>query len=206
MNTATGSKNVCTYSKSNLRLTVKSISDAPEVNNPETSELSKTPSEFVHQKPVPFQVATRSSGRLAKRPRRDISPPSSPPKKSCMLLDSYVIRLLVVSGSTKITNNEICLLKFYFNWQVYFFVKGPFKCYVTLIFWKLDPHPPPRNANNIKHYTFVTLFSRKSDTPHPHLRYVTLEWPLILKCRVLVSVSHVAIGESSNLLNQICGF
>ena len=39
---------------------------------------------------------------------------------------------------------------------------------------------PPRNAaaNNIEHYTFVTLFSRKSDTPHPHLRYVTLEWPL----------------------------
>ena len=58
--------------------------------------------------------------------------------------------------------------------------KGPFKCYVTLFFWKLDPHPPPRNANNIEHYTFVTLFSRKSDTPHPHLRYVTLEWPLSL--------------------------
>ena len=56
---------------------------------------------------------------------------------------------------------------------------GPFKWYVTLFFWKLDPHPPPRNANNIEHYTFVTLFSRKSDTPHPHLRYVTLEWPLM---------------------------
>ena len=56
---------------------------------------------------------------------------------------------------------------------------GPFKCYITLFFWKLDPHPPPRNANNIEHYTFVTLCSRKSDTPpHPHLRYVTLEWPL----------------------------
>ena len=56
--------------------------------------------------------------------------------------------------------------------------KGPFKCYVTLFFWKLDPHPPLRNANNIEHYTFVMLFSRKSDTPHPHLRYITLEWPL----------------------------
>ena len=64
-----------------------------------------------------------------------------------------------------------------------FLCQGPFKCYVTLFFWKLDPHPPPRNgtnANNIEHYTFVMLFSRKSDTPYPHLRYVTLEWPLIL--------------------------
>ena len=48
---------------------------------------------------------------------------------------------------------------------------------MRMLFWQLDPHPPPRNANNIEHYTFVTLFSRKSDTPHPHLRYVTLEWP-----------------------------
>ena len=43
--------------------------------------------------------------------------------------------------------------------------KGPFKCYVTLFFLKLDPHPPPRNANNTEHYTFITLFSRKSDPP-----------------------------------------
>ncbi len=61
------------------------------------------------------------------------------------------------------------------------FTKGPFKCYVTLFFCKLDPHPPPRNANNIEHYTFVTFFSGKSDTPHPHMRYVTLEWPLKTK-------------------------
>ena len=47
---------------------------------------------------------------------------------------------------------------------------GPFKCYVTLFFWKVDPHPPPRNANNIEHYTFVTIFSRKSDTPPSALR------------------------------------
>ena len=54
---------------------------------------------------------------------------------------------------------------------------GPFKCYVTLFFWKLDPHPPPHNANNIEPYTFVMLFL--CDThPHPHLRYVTREWPL----------------------------
>ena len=58
-----------------------------------------------------------------------------------------------------------------------FICMAPFECYVTLIFWKMDPHQPPRNANNIEHYTFVTLFSRKADTPHPHLCYVTLEWP-----------------------------
>ena len=55
---------------------------------------------------------------------------------------------------------------------------GSFKCYVTLFSWKLDPHPPPRNANNVEPYTFVTFSSGKCDTPHPHLRYVTLEWPL----------------------------
>ena len=67
-------------------------------------------------------------------------------------------------------------------WHV-FSPLGPFKCYVTLFFWKLDPHPPPRNANNIEHYTFVTLFSRKSDTPSPHLHYITLEWPHFPACR-----------------------
>ena len=34
------------------------------------------------------------------------------------------------------------------------------------IFLEIGP-PLPRNANNIEHYTFVTLFSRKSDTPPP---------------------------------------
>ena len=51
------------------------------------------------------------------------------------------------------------------RYNAYMFCLGPFKCYVTLFFWKLDP--PPRNANNIEHYTFVMLFSRKSDTPPP---------------------------------------
>ena len=44
---------------------------------------------------------------------------------------------------------------------------GPFKCYVTVFSWNLDPHQPPRNANNIEPYTFVTLFSGKFDTPPP---------------------------------------
>ena len=40
-------------------------------------------------------------------------------------------------------------------------------------FWKLDPHPSPRNANNIEPYTCVMLFSRKSappPPPHKHLK------------------------------------
>ena len=45
--------------------------------------------------------------------------------------------------------------------------EGPFKCYVTLFSWKLDPHPPPRNANNIEPYTFVTLLTRKINPPSP---------------------------------------
>ena len=46
--------------------------------------------------------------------------------------------------------------------------RGPFKCYVTLFSREFDPHPPPRNANNVEAYTFVTLFSGKADTPTPH--------------------------------------
>ena len=61
-----------------------------------------------------------------------------------------------------------CLLQYYDRVPSFTLSsQGPFKCYVTLFFWKLDPHPPPRNANNIEHYTFVMLFSRKSDTPPP---------------------------------------
>ena len=44
---------------------------------------------------------------------------------------------------------------------------GPFKCYITLLFWKFDTHPPPRNANNVEPYIFVTLFSGKSDILPP---------------------------------------
>ena len=57
-------------------------------------------------------------------------------------------------------------------------IKGPFKCYVTLFFWKFNTHPPPRNANNVEPYIFVMLFSGKSDTLPPHLCYITLEWLL----------------------------
>ena len=45
---------------------------------------------------------------------------------------------------------------------------GPFKCYVTLFLEILPPtHPPPRNANNIEPYTYVTLFPEDLTTPHP---------------------------------------
>ena len=45
--------------------------------------------------------------------------------------------------------------------------QGPLKCYVRLFSWNLDPQPPPRNANNIEPYTFVTLFPGKFDTRPP---------------------------------------
>ena len=38
---------------------------------------------------------------------------------------------------------------------------------VTLFSWNLNPHPPPRNHNNVEAYTFITIFSGKLDTPHP---------------------------------------
>ena len=41
--------------------------------------------------------------------------------------------------------------------------------------WKLYPHV---TLNNVEHYSFITFFSGKFDTPHHHLRYITPEWPL----------------------------
>ena len=52
--------------------------------------------------------------------------------------------------------------------------------YVKLFSWKFDLQSPPRNANNVEPYSSIMLFSRKFDTPHPHLHYVTREWPLVL--------------------------
>ncbi len=46
-------------------------------------------------------------------------------------------------------------------------------------FWISDTHPHPRNANNVEHYTSVTLFPRNFTTHHPALHYVTLEWPFM---------------------------
>ena len=54
------------------------------------------------------------------------------------------------------------------------FRKGPLKCYVMVFSWKFDTQPPHRNANNVELYTFIPLFSGKSNTP---LCFVTLEWP-----------------------------
>ena len=54
---------------------------------------------------------------------------------------------------------------------------GPFKCYLTFFSWYLGPPPTPHNANNIEPYTFIKLFYGNCDTPHPHLSYITLEWP-----------------------------
>ena len=55
--------------------------------------------------------------------------------------------------------------------------KGPFKWFIT--FFPGNLTPPPRNANNVEPYTFVTLFSGKPDTLKLPLCYVTLKWPLV---------------------------
>ena len=72
-------------------------------------------------------------------------------------------------------------------------------------FWKLNPHLPPRNANNIEPYTFVTLFTGKFDTPPPQLicvvlRYITLEWPL---CFVEMLKFNTGYKLYSNTVNQL---
>ena len=79
---------------------------------------------------------------------------------------------------------------------------GPFKCYVALFSRKLDPHPPPRNANNVEYYTFVTLFFGKLYTPPPppHLRYVTLEWPLLKENKFLSTTGGI-ISFQHNLMS-----
>ena len=48
--------------------------------------------------------------------------------------------------------------------------RGQSNFYVPLFSWEFYPHPPPRNANNVEPYTFVTLFSGKADTPLTALR------------------------------------
>ena len=63
----------------------------------------------------------------------------------------------------------------------------------------VDSHKfKPKSQYNIEPYTFVTLFSVKSYTPHPHLRYVTLEAPLTL----LLAYTHTF--TYTHICAQIC--
>ena len=39
--------------------------------------------------------------------------------------------------------------------------KGPFKCYIVLFSGNFTPTNPPRNANNVEPYIFVTFFFRE---------------------------------------------
>ena len=95
----------------------------------------------------------------------------------CYLISHNVLVEGFVVAWTK-TKTTIC----FFENIAYMYrrppLRGPFKSYITLFSGNLTPTPTPRNANNVEPYIFVTLFSGKSDTPHPLLRYVTLEGPL----------------------------
>ena len=81
--------------------------------------------------------------------------------------DKVCIQVFLTPGSVLLETVSISVDFKQFRAHIFIFshvAKGPFKCYVMLFSWKLDPHPPPRSANSIEHYTFVTLFSGKSDT------------------------------------------
>ena len=56
----------------------------------------------------------------------------------------------------------------------------------NVFFWKLDRHPPPRNANNIEPYTFATFFP-ENVTPPPTpsaLRTPALaKWSFFVDCK-----------------------
>ena len=59
-------------------------------------------------------------------------------------------------------------------------LKGAIQVLRNAFFLEIGPHPvapthPLVTLITLNLYTFVTLFSGKVDTPHPHLRYVTLE-------------------------------
>ena len=56
--------------------------------------------------------------------------------------------------------------------------KGPFKCYVTLLSWEFDPHPPHHNEQRWTLH-LCNAFFRESWHPTPHGVTVTLERPLI---------------------------
>ena len=46
-------------------------------------------------------------------------------------------------------------------------VLGAIQLLRNAIFLEIGPPPTPRNANNIEHDTFVTLFFQKNQTPPP---------------------------------------
>ena len=86
--------------------------------------------------------------------------------------DNSARSLVTIAIQHRSVDPSICLYNVETNETYRYYVTltlgmGPFKCYVTLSPRKLDPHPPPRNANNVVPYTFVTLFSQKMWHPPP---------------------------------------
>ena len=71
-----------------------------------------------------------------------------------------LMRILKICWQQSVTNVEVAKCT----------IKGPFKCYVTLFSMEFDPHPPPRNANNVEPYTFV-INACFRESSHPPTAY-----------------------------------
>ena len=63
----------------------------------------------------------------------------------------------------------------------------------------IGPSSSLGNANSVEPYTFVTLFSGKSDTPLPSLHYVTIKWPLSNRNQSKKTVIHDKLLLSCDL-------
>ena len=71
-----------------------------------------------------------------------------------------------------------------------------------LFSWKFDTYIPPRNANNVEPYTFVTLFSRKFDARLIHILQFSMQVIRILRLeknihwkKHRVSSQHVGVAR-----------
>ena len=77
-----------------------------------------------------------------------------------------ILALQIGGGESRCTQAVVRQYHNEYKLFLYCAIKGAIQVLRNAIFLEIGP-PPPRNANSIEHYTFITLFSRKSDTPTP---------------------------------------